>query len=237
MDIRIKLVLVAFPFIVAAYVGFSMLQPAMEEAKTKEAAVTEKDTENEGYKTKLAGSSKISQRQVELRQQIDQLRNSVPKEPDNDLLLIDVEKMCKDAGMSLISFTSPKESGGGTPAKSVEDAAKKKQDKLKNMLKGGAAPESNAPDTSNAASGGELEHLSKSIVVSGDYQSLQKLVHELETYQRVVKIDDLSFHLPRKDTAKGGSIKIEEGVPAEGEDAGDPRLMFITMTITSYYLP
>jgi Tfp pilus assembly protein PilO len=235
MDIRIKLLLVAFPFIVALYVGISMLQPAMDEAKTKEAAATEKETENESYKTKLAGSSKISQRQVELRQQIEQLRGSVPKEPDNDLLLIDVEKMCKDAGMSLISFTAPKEVNGG-PAKSVEDAAKKKQDKLKNMLKGGAAPESNAPDTSSASSGGELEHLSKSIIVSGDYQSLQKLVHELETYQRVVKIDDLSFHLPRKDSAKG-SIKIDESAPGEGEDAGDPRLMFITMTITSYYLP
>lgn len=56
MDIRIKALLAAFPFIIAAYVGFSMLQPAMDDANAKESQVSEKQSENEKLQTQLQGS-------------------------------------------------------------------------------------------------------------------------------------------------------------------------------------
>jgi hypothetical protein len=242
MDIKLKAVLVLLPFIVAAYVGFSLLQPAMTDATNKENSLNDKTKENEDLLAKLAGGSKISARENELRAEIEKMRASVPKSADTDLLTIDLEKMCKDAGVNMVAMTSPKDAAAEAAPKpdAAADAAKKKSDKLKNMLKGAATPEQQSAAAASAApaasSGGDLERSVKNIVVTGDYEGLQKLVHELETYQRVVHIDEIAFHLPPKTDAKA-KVQIQDALPGEGAETGDPRLLFITMTLTSYYLP
>jgi hypothetical protein len=239
MDVKIKALVVLFPFIVGGYVGFSLLQPALEEVKTKDAAVSEKNTENEDLKNKLQGSKTVSQQEKQLRDDIERLRDSVPKAPDTDLLAIDLEKMCKKAGMNMVALTAPK-AENKEKSKSAEDATQSKKDKLKNMLKGGGAgvPAEGAMSAVGGAQpegAAELEQSQKSLTVTGDYEGLRKLVHELETYQRVVHIDNLSLHWPRKESDK--KIKIDDSLPAEGEETGDPRLLFITMTLTTYFLP
>lgn len=246
MDIRIKGLLVALPVIIAAYVGFSMLQPAIDDANSKESQASEKQAENDKLEGELKGSNKVKQKFTQLTQDIEALRQSVPKAPDMDLLAIDLEKMCKDAGMNMVAFLPDKERDDAAKAaadkernedKSAE-AVKKKQDRLKNMLKGG--PGSEGGDAAAAAgpmkAPAELSTSFKRFVVTGDYIGLQKLTHEMETYQRVLKIDDIAFRLPKSFSSKD-KVKIDDSTLAEGEEGGDPRLLFITMSLTSYYLP
>lgn len=236
MDVRVKALVVLLPFIVAAYVGFSLLQPAVEEAGSKDSSINDKTKEKLGLEDKLKSNDTISKRQVELTQAIEKLRDSVPKSPETDLLTIDLEKMCKEAGMNMVALIPPKE--GSAAARKSDDeknaALKKKQDKLKNVLKGTGGGDSSA--STAAPANNELESSSKQFIVTGDYGGLEKLVHEMETYQRVLRIDDISFRIPKKDNGKD-KVKIDDVVPGDGDEVGDPRNLFITMTITTFYLP
>lgn len=237
MSPTIKILLAVTPFLIAGYVGFSMLQPALEEANTKEASVNEKKAESEGLLAKVGDPAKMAAKVRQLEADIAALRDAVPKAPDTDLLTIDLERMCKEAGMDLISIGSPKaEDRAVVPDQSAY--LKKKQDKLKNALKGdaGGAPDKNAAAETEPA-GNELETATKQIVVTGDYNGLQKLVHELETYQRVIKINEIVSRIP-KASGKEKEVKLPDDSPLTPSDiAGDPNMLYISMNISTYYLP
>lgn len=240
MDPRIKALVVLFPFIIAGYVGFSLLQPALEECSTKDTTIGEKTKEKDDLDLKLTNASKVSAKKIQLEQEIDKLRGSVPKSPEIDLLTIDLERMCKDAKMNMVGILAPKTDGSAPKPVTAEEKSsylKKKQDKLKNVLKGNDAGGGAAGAVATAEdNANELSQTSKQFIVTGDFNGLQKLCHELETYQRVVRIDDIQFRLPKKDTGKD-KVKIDDSPLTEGEDGGDPNLLFITMTLTTFYLP
>ncbi|MBX9572570.1 MAG: hypothetical protein K2X77_26985 [Candidatus Obscuribacterales bacterium] len=236
MSPTIKILLAALPFLIAGYVGFSLLQPAMEEANTKDASVAEKKAESEGLLTKIGDSAKMAAKEKQLNADIAALRDAVPKSPDTDLFTIDLERMCKEAGMDLISIGSSKTDGAPSPEQS--SILKKKQDKLKNALKGNvdaASDKSAGAETEPVAN--ELETANKQIVVAGDYNGLQKLVHELETYQRVIKINEIVSRIP-KAGGKEKAVKLPDDQPLSPSDlAGDPNMLYISMNISTYYLP
>lgn len=234
MDIKIKILVAVLPFIIAGYVGFSMLQPALDEASTKENSLVEKRAEKEKLDGQLKDQSQISKRREELTQEIEKLRGSVPKAADTELLTIDLERMCKDAGMNMVGLVPVKEDQN--PARPKSTDVESKQSKLKNALKGniGGGDAQSAGEAQTA--GAELEESRKQFIVTGDFNGLEKLVNELETYQRVVKIDNITFRVPKRSSEKD-KVKIDDSQPAEGEEVGDPRLLFATMSITTYYLP
>lgn len=237
----IKIVIVLVPFIIAAYVGFSMLQPAMDEATTKEASVTEKRTEAETLQSKLSGEARASKRKAELEKELSSLRESVPKTPETDLFTIDLEKMCKDAGMDLISIGAPNKDNAAPAAEDKSSYLKKKQDRLKNALKGGATADAkDAAEEDSEPPAPELEETQKQIVVTGDYNGLQKLVHELESYQRVIKINQITSRVPKKETSptKDAPVKLpDDAAPGEADQLGNPNMLYIAIDLTTYYLP
>lgn len=237
MSPTIKIVIVLLPFIIAGYVGFSMLQPAMEEANTKDASVNEKKTEAEQLQAKLGDPGKVSAKMKSLEADIASLRSAVPKTPDTDLFTIDLERMCKEAGMDLIAVNTPKADGTSAPVDPASNL-KKKQDRLKNALKGdaGAGSDKTAAADSEPA-GNELETADKQVIVTGDYNGLQKLVHELETYQRVIKINEIVSRVPKL-SEKAKEIKLPDDSPTSPSDhLGDPNMLYISMNISTYYLP
>jgi hypothetical protein len=140
--------------------------------------------------------------------------------------------------MNMVAFLPDKDKEDSVgKAAAAEDKVKSKQDRLKNVLKGGGAGGNDAAAAAAASNKpSELSSAYKKFIVTGDYAGLQKLVHEIETYQRVLKIDDISFHVPKPANAKE-RVKIDDAALTEGDEGGDPRLLFITMSLTSYYLP
>lgn len=236
MSPLIKIVICIAPFLIAAYVGFSMLQPSIEEAGLRETEVNEKKAEAETLQRKISDESKMQAKQKQLEADIASLRDSVPKSPDMDLFTIDLEKMCKEAGMDLISI-GPSKVDPNAPVEDKSSKLKKSQDKLKNALKAtGTDAKASDKDEEDAPPANELEETSRQVVVTGDYNGLQKLVHELETYQRVIKINDITSRVPKKETGK--EIKLpDEAIPSENEPVGNPNMLYISMNLTTYYLP
>ncbi|MBX9687673.1 MAG: hypothetical protein K2X27_13280 [Candidatus Obscuribacterales bacterium] len=246
MDIRVKALVVLFPFIIAAYVGFSLLQPAIDESASKDTSLSEKRTEKETLDGKLAGLSKLNQQRDALMAEVKTLRQGFSKTPDVDLLNIDLERMCKETGMTMVGLEPSKEETEAKTAKLKEEedkatlALKAKKDKLKSALAGGAAADAGAPaekkEKNDELVKVQLENSNKNFIVIGDYDGLEKLVNQMELYQRPLEISEITLGLPKKAAAKG-KLKIEDGYPADGEPCGDPRLLFITMKINNYYIP
>lgn len=241
MSLPIKIILAVLPFIIAIGVGAMYLQPAIDELTAKNTQVDEKSKEKEDFSTKLNGEKKVQQKKVSLESEINSLRSAVPKQPDMELFTVDLEKMCKDSGIDLISIQPPK-TDGGQPSSFAEpeksSSFTKGKENLKSALNGAAGtatppggkkkePEEVKPD---------LEEISRQIEVTGDYDGLMKLVHKLETYERVIKITQMKEHIPKKETGK--TVKLpESGDPADGDILGDPKQLYVSMKITAYYLP
>ncbi len=234
MSPKIKILICVVPFVIAVAVGLMYLQPAIEEMSSKGSQVDEKRTQKETLTTKLQSEAKYQSKKNAIEKEIGALRSAVPKAPDLELFHVDLERMCKESQMDLISIQPPK-TDGNQPAPAPASAAK---DKLKNALGAGGTAGSTA--TTADASRPDLEEVSRQIEVTGDYNGLMRLVHKLETYQRVIKITQLKEHIPKKDNSGGKEKKVklpDSQAPGEGDDVGDPKQLYVSMTVTAYYLP
>lgn len=234
MSLPIKIVLAVMPFLVAVAVGILYLQPAIDELTAKSTQVDEKNKEKEDFTTKLNGEKKVQAKKMSLESEINNLRQAVPKQPDLELLTVDLEKMCKDSGIDLVSIQPPKTDG--TVYAAPEKAIDKSKENLKSALNGAAATANGGAKKPPEEVKPDLEEVTRQIEVTGDYNGLMKLVHKLETYERVIKITQMKEHIPKKETTK--SVKLpESNDPADGDTLGDPKQLYVSMKITAYYLP
>ncbi|MBY0550280.1 MAG: hypothetical protein K2W95_23585 [Candidatus Obscuribacterales bacterium] len=238
MSLPIKIILAVLPFIIAVSVGVMYLQPALDEMSAKSTQVEEKSKEKEDFATKLNGEKKVQEKKVALESEINSLRAAVPKQPDLELLTVDLEKMCKDSGIDLVSIQPPKTDGSQSSFAEPESSTiSKGKENLKSALNGatgGSGPGGKKKEPEVVKP--DLEEISRQIEVTGDYDGLMRLVHKLETYERVIKITQMKEHIPKKETGK--TVKLpESGDPADGDILGDPKQLYVSMKITAYYLP
>lgn len=239
MTPTIKIVIAIVPFLIAVAVGALYLQPAIDEMNAKGGQVEEKRKDKDDLVNKLSSEGKDQSRKNALTKEIDGLRAAVPKTPDLDLFNIDLEKMCKESEVDLISIQAPKTDGsdGSPPATSAQQA----QSNLKNALKGTSG--SGTADGKGGAAADDrpdLEEISRQIEVTGDYNGLMKLVHRLETYQRVIKITSLKEHVPKKENSAGKDKQVklpDSAAPGDTDEVGDPKQLYMSMKVTAYYLP
>lgn len=239
MSPLVKAVIAGLPFIIAIAVGMLFLQPAVDDMNAKSGQVETKTGEKETLETKLASENKVNSKKRQLDEEIYQLRASVPKQPDLDLFTIDLEKMCQDSNMDLISIGPPKEATGSSSSSSSADAAlKAKQDKVKGLLKGDVGSEADKAGAkkSDQPAGSDLEEITRQIVVTGSYHNLRRLIHKLETYQRVIKISQLVERIPPKKQADKVGLP-DDAEHTEATELGDPKQLYVSMKVTAYYLP
>lgn len=245
MTPTIKIVLAVLPFVIAVAVGMMYLQPALDEMTQKGNQVEEKKTEKEGLTSKLLTEGKIKAEKKALEKDIEGLRGAVPRTPDLELFNVDLERMCKESQVDLISIVPPKaeDSSSSSSSSSSTQSTAAAKEKLKAALGANTtttvAATPNKPDAP-AELGPDLEEVSRQVEVTGDYDGLMRLVHKLETYQRVIKITQMKEHVPKKETSVGKDkqVKLPEAAPPGDEDeVGDPKQLYVTMKITAYYLP
>lgn len=255
MDVKVKGLIAIAPFGIAIAVGTSLAMPAYTEFSDKSAQADERKVQQEELQTKLAGKAKIQREKKDIEDLIEKLRANVPKKPELELMNIDVEKMCDESDVDLISFGTPTKDDlqkAGVDDKMLEEAQKAK-DKLKQGLKAAAT----------AASGGGIQTaptpppkpgekkeespdagLLKSWVqvkIIGDYAGIQKLCKKLETYQRTVNITQMKASVPKREKTidmKNPKHELPDEAPlTEAEEQGDHRRLNATLLITAYYLP
>jgi Tfp pilus assembly protein PilO len=252
MDIKIKIVAAIAPFAIAATVGSTMAYPAYTDYTTKQATVEEKKHEEEELQGKLAGKSKLLSEKKLMEESLEKLRSSIPKKPELELLNIDMEKMCREAGMDMVTFKeADKEQLKAAGMEEDPSSQLTSAQLLKNKIKGqaktataasvnggqgstatGAAAASATPDTG-------LSHVTIAVKCIGDYASLMDLVRKMETYQRVIGIAELKTSIPKKaniDKNKKAELPDENGF-SETEDQGDFRRLNVQFLLTAYYLP
>jgi hypothetical protein len=251
MDIKIKALAAIAPFAIAITVGSTLAYPAYQEYTVKQTTADEKKAEEEGLQQKLAGRTKLLSEKKLMEDSLQKLRGSIPKKPELELLNIDLEKMCQESGVDLVSFKE----ADHEQTKNLEDDPSKQltsaqllKNKVKGQAKTAAAASSNggagatANGTGTAVAGAGDTGLSKVILAVkciGDYASIEDLVHKLETYQRVVAITELKTGIPKKvEAEKHKKLELpDDSTVAETEALGDYKRLNASFLLTTYYLP
>lgn len=249
MDIKIKALIAIAPFGLSIAVGSTMAYPSYEEYNTKTQQVEEKKKEEEELQTKLAGRTKLLNDKKVMEAALEKLRSSIPKKPEQELLNIDLERMCEESGVDLVSIKdAEKEQLKGldedpstqkTSAQLLKDKVKGQAQKAGAASVNGGQGSAGSAGAAKAAGGAGDTGLSKvilSVRCIGDYASLQELVKRLETYQRVVAITELKAGVPKKSDAKKVELP-DDGFAAETEQLGDYKRLNISFLLTAYYLP
>lgn len=260
MNAKIKIALAIVPVLIAATVGATMAYPAYQDYTAKQQQVEEKKTEEEGLAAKLAGKSKLMKDKKLMEESLEKLRSSIPKKPEMELLNIDVERMCNESNIDLISLKDAEKDDfkkGGVEDPAATEALAASQ-ALKNKIKGGVKAATAASSTTGAgaastgvggtaatagASGNTdtgLQKITLAVKCIGDYPSLMSLVRKLETYQRVVAISSVKTSVPKKENKTETKKKVElpdDQPPGESDEQGDYHRLNISFLLTSYYLP
>lgn len=107
MQLREKILVCALPFALAAVMWFAVTSQAVTDWQAKDQELKDKSKEQVVLRSKINNLNKLKNDQKKLEVDIEALRASVPKSPDIDLLMIDVERMCHESGMDLVSVRPP----------------------------------------------------------------------------------------------------------------------------------
>jgi len=219
------------PYLLAGYLWTALTNPALISGQDKDTELVEKKEEQARLQTKLNELNRIKQEHANLEQQIGQLRGSVPKSADVDILVRDIEKMALNSGLDVLGFEPPEKEKMQRLGGSAEpEEAKPPGAKLGQALGArGLAPEKPAlagkPASKTASAEAEIG-LSKRVLrvkLMGDYPSFIKFMTMLEDYQRVLGINQVELAVPFE---SGGLKKTV-----------DPSQLQISFLMTAYYLP
>ena len=192
--------------------------------QTKSENLTSKTKEYIELKTKLAEFSQLEAAHRSLEEEIAKLRGSVPKSPDVDILMIDLEKMCLGSGLDLVSLEEPdKEKLRHVEA--AEEALVPQKMSVSTAGKALAPSKAQAAgDKGKASPAVETGLLKQFLLVNaqGSYAGCVELMRKLEAYQRVIEIS-----------------QIEVGFTGEGREKkeADSGQLKISFLVTAYYLP
>jgi hypothetical protein len=258
LDFKTK-ALICFMLVAGAgYVGFAMAMPAVQMSNEKQEAVDAKKQEHDDLQSKLRAFSKLTREKKELEGKIDALRGAVPKSPDLEILNLDLEKMCLDSGLEILAFKEAskeqKDKAGLAEAESPDAAGtnfSKGKQALANRVKGAMAPLTGAgapgkpgapgaKDQPAADPDAGLAKITMQVRVYGDYLGVLALMKKLETYQRVVAIQQIESFAPLipTDAGKKGKLGLpEDAIPPENAPIGDWKHLNTSFLLTAYYLP
>lgn len=252
MQTREKILTCALPSVLAAVMWFGVTSQAVTDWQAKDQELKDKDKEQVVLKSKIASLNKLKNDQKRLEVDIEALRASVPKAADIDLLMIDLEKMCLESGMDLVSVQPPgkdklkeiaqedkeqqalsntgsKLSLGGrnkAAALSGPKADDKDKDKKDKKGKAKAKVKEKPKEVLTPEQEAGLSTILVECTVTGDYPSFVELMKRLESYQRVIGINQIEIDLPEDSDSDKKKQKIELNKNLE-----------ITFVLTTYYLP
>ncbi|MBX9880238.1 MAG: type 4a pilus biogenesis protein PilO [Candidatus Obscuribacterales bacterium] len=254
MQLREKILVCALPFALAAVMWFAVTSQAVTDWQAKDQELKDKSKEQVVLKSKITNLNKLKDDQKKLEVEIEALRASVPKAPDIDLLMIDVERMCQESGMDLVSVQPP----GKDKLKEIAQEDKEQQQALeksggklslggKNKSEAISGPDKDKDkakdkDKKDKKAKGKTKEKPKEVLtpeqeaglntllvqcsVTGDYPSFVELMKKLEAYQRVIGINQLEIDLPEMSASDKKKMQVELN-----------KKLDISFLLTTYYLP
>jgi hypothetical protein len=241
MRSSIKLAIGLLPFLAAGAMGSYVVLPAYQDDQSERADVASKQAENDLLVAKLRDRKKAETERKTLEGDIDMLRGSVPKAPELDLFMLDLEKMCKKAGVDLIAVETPEPEAMRNLDTSNDEMQKAAQtgskiglgSKTMEKRQQGQASDEHEPKEDQTA----LKQLTKQVYVTGNYDGIVALMKELENYQRVTGVRQVCVatagdkeEVQAQSTQNGAGDRAKKLALPENQ----PVMSFM---MTLYYLP
>lgn len=218
-----------------AILVFAMLvYPCINEESAKMVDLTQHRQQKEQLDIKLKEKLRIDREKQALVADIASLRNAVPKEANVDLLLIDLERLAKQANVDLIGFETPgtedvKESHKEMVEMLEDLKGKQGKPKPKETKPSAAAPLASKPADVGSELG--LKQIDKEVYVTGNYASMVQFVRNIEAYERVMGVSHVVIAVP-KEEAKAETDKASDR--AKKLKLSQPVMCFL---LSVYYLP
>jgi len=225
-----KILLCVSFFVIAVTILTTKDYPAFSELQLKAKEVGTSTQENAVLLKKLNERQRAEQEKQTLEGQIQSLRGSVPKRPELDLLVLDLEKLCQACDLDLVGV----ENLGSDALLQIKNADEHKAKESAGLLAIGskALPKLVPPPIIKAETTDQtsLRNLPKQVFVTGSYNNFIRLMHKLENYQRVIGINNVSVALPSADNES----KAQAAEKATRLKITQPMMSFV---MTIYYLP
>ena len=224
-----KIFLCVSLFVLALLVLATKVYPAFSELQAKVKENRDAATENASLLKKLDDRTRAQSENQSLESQIQSLRGSVPKSPELDLFVLDLEKLCQSCNLDLVGV----ENLGADALLQMKKADQPKSgegllasgSKLLPKLGPSAAGKADATDQQTS-----LKTLPKEVYVTGSYDNFIALMRKLESYQRVIGINNVAVCLP----SDHSESKAEAEDKAKRLKISQPMMSFV---MTIYYLP
>jgi Tfp pilus assembly protein PilO len=237
MKTQYKIAVASIPFLLAGLVLSSMTYPKYLEDKDKTSELTQKDEQYKQLQLKLQQRVKAESDKKTLETDIETLRGAVPKSPELDLMMIDLEKMCVNSNVHLIAVETPSQElmrQISTSEDEIKELIGEREGKIglgtATLQKSGTTPGAKveAPPPESG-----LKRLIKQVYVSGDYNGMVGLMKRLESYQRTVGVEEISIAIK---TSAGGESNEHSAASERAQKLGlsKPVMAFL---LTLYYLP
>jgi Tfp pilus assembly protein PilO len=225
-----KILLCVSLFVIALTIAATKDYPAFSEMQLKAKDVGNSTKENATLVKKLDERQRAEREKQTLESQIQSLRGSVPKSPELDLLVLDLEKLCQSCDLDLVGV----ENLGSDALLQIKNANDQKAKESAGLLAMGSktlpklvpSPASKVETTDQTS----LKNLPKQVFVTGSYDNFIRLMRKLESYQRVIGINNVSVALPSADNES----KAQAADKANRLKVTQPMMSFV---MTIYYLP
>ncbi len=236
MKKQYKIAVSSIPFLLAGLILSSLTYPKFLEGRDKSVELVQKEDQYKQLQAKLQQRIKAEQEKRSLETDIETLRGAVPKSPELDLAMIDLEKMCSDSNVNLIAVETPTQESMRQISSSddeIKELIGEREGKVglgtrtlqKSGTTNGAKVEENPSDTG-------LKRLIKQVYVSGDYNGMVGLMKRLEAYQRTVGVEEISIAIKPQAGNEGEHTPASERAQKLG--LSKPVMAFL---MTLYYLP
>lgn len=228
-----KVALIAIPLLASGVLGATAVYPAFLEDQQKRSEVATRKQDNDRLLAKLRQKTQAEEERRNLESEISNLRGSVPKAPELDLFLIDLDKMCSETGVDLVAVENPEPESLKALDSSEEEVNKMVEESQGKLI--GAKSADQKKDVSGKVieqpDQTALKKLVKEVYVTSDYDSIIKLMQKLERYQRVTGVRQVAIALPGE-ASDGQTVPAAERAKKLG--LHQPVMSFL---MTLYYLP
>jgi Tfp pilus assembly protein PilO len=231
-----KLLLCIGLFVGALLLAYFDVYPTFVEDQAKSEDLKQRQASNDVLVKQLQKKHLAEVEKTRLETDIQLLHGAVPKSPELDLLVLDLEKICNSCDLDLVGVENPEPEvlkQLHASEEQMQSLIKENGSKLtlgsRSLIK---------PDNKNASlkktddndKQPALKQLPKTVFVTGSYENFVKLMRKLENYQRVIGIKNVSIAMAGQTT----DIKAPAFDKANKLKVTQPMMSFLMIV---YYLP
>lgn len=225
------------PLALGATILVAMTYPAYLDSEREHTDLAAKKKEYQEITQKMSERDRLDSLKRTLEGDINSLRNSVPKAPYLDLLMLDLERMASESKVNILALEQPAKASGPSETDDLEELMrpiKPNQSKVSPQLKPFVAPTpaATAAKLAEAPNPLGLKQVTKRLFITGEYPDLITFVKHLETYQRVISLKDLSVAI-----AAGSDSTASKNVAGERAQKLKSAKPVMSFLLNVYYLP